>query len=330
MKYLQVVIFLTPPPTRCAPSTPRATACGRRFQNAPACPTPRRPRASIGGMTRTTALTCITLAAASVAVGSVAVGQPAGSTHFLVLGDWGAASTQQREVARAMCASNAANPARFIMTVGDNFYAPDGVANDGDYNRPMACLLAQGVRWRATWGNHDLGGTSTATVLGSGKKYFTYVDGSTRFIALNGNDPNSRTQRAFLQRTLRLAKEPVKIVSVHQPLYTAGMHAPSYDARRMWEPLFRKYGVSLVLQGHNHDYERITTRGVTYITSGGGGAGLYPCVRSQPGLVMCRPVNQFLEVDSSPGGIAVRAVGTKGETIDQVTVPVRTIRTPAA
>ena len=330
MKFPQILNFLTLPPTQFARWTPRASACGRRFQSAPGCPTPRRSRASIAAMTRTTALTCITLVAASVAVGSVATAQPAASTHFLVLGDWGAASRQQGDVARAMCTSNAANPARFVMTVGDNFYSPDGVANDGDYNRPMACLLAQGVTWRATWGNHDLGGTSTSTVLGSTRKYFTYVDGSTRFISLNGNDPNSRPQRAFLQRTLRLAKEPVKIVSVHQPLYSAGLHSPSYDERRMWEPLFKKYGVSLVLQGHNHDYERITTGGITYITTGGGGAGLYPCVRSQPGLVMCRPVNEFLEADSSPSGIAVRAVGTKGETIDRVTVPVRAPRTPAA
>ena len=274
-------------------------------------------------MTRTTALASIALAASALAGASLATAQPAGSTHFLVLGDWGAASTQQGDVAKAMCASNQANPAKFVMTVGDNFYSPDGTANDGDYNRPMACLLAQGVRWRATWGNHDLGGTSTSTVLGSKRKYFTYTDGSTRFISLNGNDPNSSAQRRFLERTLKAAKEPVKIISVHQPLYTAGMHSPSYEERTQWVPLFRKYGVSLVLQGHNHDYERITTGGITYITTGGGGAGLYPCVRSQPGLVMCKPVNEFLEVDSSPSGIAVRAVGVKGDTIDQVTVPVR-------
>jgi acid phosphatase len=275
-------------------------------------------------MTRTRAVASIALFATAIAGVSVASAQPAGSTHFLVLGDWGAASTQQADVAKAMCASNAATPAKFVMTVGDNFYSPDGTANDGDYNRPMACLLAQGVTWRATWGNHDLGGTSTSTVLGSTKKYFTYTDGSTRFVSLNGNDPTSRTQLAWLKRTLAAAKEPVKIVAMHQPMYTAGLHSPSYDARRLWEPVFKKYGVSLVLQGHNHDYERITTKGITYITTGGGGAGLYPCVRSQPGLVMCTPVNEFLEVDSSPAGIAVRAVGTKGNTIDQVTVPIRT------
>jgi acid phosphatase len=278
-------------------------------------------------MTRTRAVASIALFATALAGVSAASAQPTGSTHFLVLGDWGAASTQQADVAKAMCASNAANPAKFVMTVGDNFYSPDGTANDGDYYRPMACLLAQGVKWRATWGNHDLGGSSTSTVLGSKKKYFTYTDGSTRVVALNGNDPTSSAQRAFLERTLRAAKEPVKIISVHQPLYTAGMHSPSYDARRMWEPLFKKYGVSLVLQGHNHHYERITAKGITYITTGGGGAGLYPCVRSQPGLAICTPVHHFLEVDSSPAGIAVRAVGTKGNTIDQVTVPIRTSAT---
>ena len=249
-----------------------------------------------------------------------------GTTHFLTVGDWGAASTQQAAVAKGMCASNVAKPAAFVLTVGDNFYSPDGVANDGDYYQPEACLLAQKVRWRAVWGNHDLGGSSTATVLGSKAKYSSFSDGTTRVIMLNGNDPTGSTQMAFLRRTLQKATEPVRIVAVHQPVYTAGLHSPSYDEQRAWVPLLRKYGVSLVLQGHNHDYERITTGGITYITSGGGGAGLYPCVRSQPGLVMCKPVNEFLEVDSSPSGIAVRAVGTGGETVDQVTVPVRAVQ----
>ena len=246
-----------------------------------------------------------------------------------MVGDWGTGSTQHADVAKAMCASNAANPATFVMTVGDNFYSPDGVATDGNYYRPMACLLAQGIRWRAAWGNHDLGGNSTATVLGARKRYYTYADGTTRFIMLDGNNPSSSAQRTFLERTLKAAKEPVRIVAMHQPVYTAGLHSPSYEGRRAWEPLFKKYGVSLVLSGHNHDYERIRTGGVTYITSGGGGAGLYPCVRSQPGLVMCKPINEFLEVDSSPAGVAVRAVGVKGDTIDQVTVPIRIAKVTA-
>jgi len=36
--------------------------------------------------------------------------------------------------------------------------------------------------------------------------------------------------------------------------------------------VFSKYGVSIVLQGHNHVYERLTPiNGITYITAGSGG-----------------------------------------------------------
>ena len=286
------------------------------------CGDPRRSSSTGGDVSirRMNRIAALTLAAAVLAPVAIASAQTPASTHFLVVGDWGTGSTQQADVAKAMCASNAANPATFVMTVGDNFYSPDGVATDGNYYRPMACLLAQGIRWRAVWGNHDLGGNSTATVLGARKRYYTYA---------NGNNPSSSAQRTFLERTLNAAKEPVRIVAMHQPVYTAGLHSSSYEGRRAWEPLFKKYGVSLVLSGHNHNYERIRTGGVTYITSGGGGASLYPCVRSQPGLVMCKPVNQFLEVDSSPAGIAVRAVDVKGGTIDQVTVPVRVAKVTA-
>ena len=78
-------------------------------------------------------------------------------------------------------------------------------------------------------GNHDLGGNSTATVLGARKRYYTYADGTTRFIMLDGNNPSSSAQRTFLERTLKAAKEPVRIVAMHQPVYTAGLHSSSYE-----------------------------------------------------------------------------------------------------
>ena len=268
------------------------------------------------------------IALAALALSALAVtpavaqqgGQP---VRMLVKGDWGTGSSAQYRVTARMCASHAATPAAFILTTGDNFYTPDGRATASNFDRPEACLLASGLRWRAAWGNHDIAGTSTGTRLGSPSRWYSFVQGPVRVIVLDGNQPSSSAQRNFLSRTLRSAREPVRIAVVHQPPYTAGIHRPSIAQQRNFVPLFRRHGVSLVLSGHNHSYERMVVGGVTYIVTGGGGAAEYPCVRMAPGLRKCTPEHHFLEVDAAPTVVRVRAVRPNGSTIERVDVPVR-------
>ena len=287
-------------------------------------PAPRRAR-------DLTALAAGALIGLTATAGALATSQAPGSApgpsgqsvRFLVKGDWGTGSSAQAAITKRMCASHAATPASFILTTGDNFYSPDGTATRATFDRPEACLLATGLPWRATWGNHDIGGTSTATRLASPKRWYSFAQGPVRVIVLDGNQPSSSAQLAFLKRTLERAKEPVRIVSIHQPPYTAGLHEPATTTQRLMVPLFRTHGVSLVLSGHNHSYERIVRDGITYIVSGGGGAQVYPCVRMPTGLAKCTPEHNFLEVDASPAAIAVRAVRRDGSTLESVSVPVR-------
>ena len=47
------------------------------------------------------------------------------------------------------------------------------------------------------------------------------------------------------------------IVMFHKPLYTSkSEHPPELEFRSIYHPIFDEYGVDLVLQGHNHIYER--------------------------------------------------------------------------
>ena len=61
--------------------------------------------------------------------------------------------------------------------------------------------------------------------------------------------------------------------------------------------------------------------GVTYITTGGGGAPLYPCVRPVRGLRECVLAHHFLAVTVTARAVSVRAVSTRGETIEKVRIP---------
>jgi tartrate-resistant acid phosphatase type 5 len=255
---------------------------------------------------------------------AAAAAQPpsAASVRFAVKGDWGYGGRAQAAVTRRMCAEARRAPFAFVLTTGDNFYRPDGVATAENFWRPERCLRALRVRWRAVWGNHDVAEDGTATALASPRRYYSFAAGPARVVVLDGNDPSSPDQTAFLRRQLEAATEPVRIVAFHQPIYTAGIHPPAKDARRLWAPILRAGRVSLVLQGHNHAYERLEADGITYITSGGGGAPLYPCVRPSPELRRCLAEHHFLAVAVTARAVVVRAVTPSGRTLERVRIAV--------
>ncbi len=209
----------------------------------------------------------------------------------------------------------------FVLTTGDNFYRPDGRATVANWDRPESCLRQSGIPWRAAWGNHDVPGDSTRTVLGA-PRWYRFRSGPAQIIVLDANRSDNRRQLRFLRRALSEPSAGPRIVVMHQPVYAAGLHRPDPGQQRRWAPLFRRHRVALVLQGHNHGYERIVRDRVTYITTGGGGAPVYPCVRLVRGLRRCLPTHHFLAVSVAPRALSVRAVGTRGQTLERVRIPV--------
>lgn len=243
--------------------------------------------------------------------------------RFAVKGDWGWGGSAQAAVTRRMCGEYRRAPFRFVATTGDNFYRPDGEATAANFTRPERCLAALGVRWHAAWGNHDAAGTGTAVALRSPRRWYAVTAGPVRLLVLDGNAPGDPGQLAFIRRQLAAAREPVRMVALHQPLHTAGIHPPSEEALRLWEPLFRRGRVTVVFQGHNHAYERFRIGALTYITTGGGGAPVYPCVRPAEGLERCLPAYHFLLVTATRARVVVRAVSPQGATLDRVVIAAR-------
>ena len=64
-----------------------------------------------------------------------------------------------------------------------------------------------------------------------------------------------------------------KIVVFHHPLYSSGdRHGSDIRLRETLEPMFVQYNVSVVLNGHDHFYERVKPqKGITYFVVGSGG-----------------------------------------------------------
>lgn len=235
-------------------------------------------------------------------------------------GDWGEATPAQAEVSRAMCAAHDQRALEFTLTTGDNFSAPDGAATLENFARPESCLIERGIPYIAAWGNHDVEGDATATALGATERDYTVRRGPLRLVILDGNRPDDAAQRDRLIRRLARRDAAATVVVVHQPLRSGGVYRGG-PAR--WSRIVERAGATLVLQGHNHFYERIHHQGTAYVTTGGGGAYLTPCLLPQPGQAKCRPRHHFLEVTADEQRIRLRARDASGDDIDRVTLPVR-------
>jgi acid phosphatase len=241
---------------------------------------------------------------------------------FAVKGDWGAGTSAQSSVSRRMCRVRLTHPFTAVVTTGDNFYNPDGVATKKNYGEPERCLTARpGHQWIPAWGNHDLAGNSTATVLRARGHWYRWALDGAEILVLDSNRWSDSTQRRWLARTLKQFNVPLTVVVFHHPPYSVGtVHDSHLGVRDSWVPLFQRHGVDLVLSGHNHLYERSQVRGIDYVVTGGGGAALYGCGDPTSWTRRCVSAHHFLVVEVTVSALRVRALSPSGSVLDRFVV----------
>ncbi len=76
-----------------------------------------------------------------------------------------------------------------------------------------------------------------------------------RVITLNGNE-KLKEQAKWLDKILAENPQKWTFVSIHQPFYSTAQGRDSQELRDMFLPIFDKYNVDMVLQGHDHAYGR--------------------------------------------------------------------------
>jgi acid phosphatase type 7 len=76
-----------------------------------------------------------------------------------------------------------------------------------------------------------------------------------RLVMLNGNE-RLQDQARWLERVLAGQPQPWTIVAIHQPVYSTGKYRNNPMLQDLFVPIFDKYAVDLVLQGHDHTYSR--------------------------------------------------------------------------
>ena len=195
------------------------------------------------------------------------------SVKFAVIGDSGTGDTNQNRVAQKLVAFRSVFPYEFVLMLGDNSYSGDTPKDFQQvFELPYKPLIDAGVKFYATLGNHDNASERLYKAFNmGGEKYFTFKPkNGVRFFGLDSNYM-SKEQLAWLEKELAASGSDWKICFFHHPLYSSGgTHGSDLALRDQLEPLFLKYGVSVVLSGHDHFYERIKPqKGIYYFVSGG-------------------------------------------------------------
>jgi Calcineurin-like phosphoesterase len=177
-----------------------------------------------------------------------------------------------------------------VFTAGDDAQISGTAAEFRDCYAPT--WGRHRARTRPSPGNHDYvsGGGPYFDYFGDragppGLGYYDYTVGSWQVFALNSEAPTSAgsAQAEWLREELSAKKSRCTAVYWHRPLFSSGKIGDNTDMRDIWRILY-EFGVDVVINGHDHLYERFApqdpdgradpVRGIREFIVGTGGAPL--------------------------------------------------------
>ncbi|HEX6034444.1 MAG TPA: metallophosphoesterase, partial [Anaerolineales bacterium] len=175
-----------------------------------------------------------------------------------------------------------------VFTAGDNAYV------DGTYTEYLNCYDPSWGRHKARTkpspGNHDYltsGAAGYFQYFNNIPSYYAYDLGAWRIYALNSeiNVSISSPQAAWLANDLSTNPRQCVLAYWHKPRWSSGSnHGDNMAMQAIWQMLYDA-GADLVVNGHEHHYERFSemnasgaavSQGLREIVVGTGGAALYP------------------------------------------------------
>lgn len=180
-----------------------------------------------------------------------------------------------------------------IFTAGDNSYVTGSAAEFHDCYEPT--WGRHKSRTRPVPGNHEYLSPNAAPYFDyfgtnagpAGLGYYSYTVGPWRVLALNSEvamSPGS-PQSQWIQAELTTGQHACTLAIFHRPLFSSGTLRDNSDTRDLWRLLY-DHGVEVIINGHDHIYERFApqdpdgrpdpTRGVRAFVVGTGGVTTYP------------------------------------------------------
>jgi len=216
-------------------------------------------------------------------------------------------------------------------------------SDEGDWQRFFTVagdLLATIPFWSAP-GNHDLGRTGDdhrlfGDVFGvpptperpAWASWSSFDAGDVHVALLDSNAYNEPAQLAWLDADLKAARAGgarVLLAFTHDGPYSRGTHGGNPVAASIYVPVLVKYGVALIVSGHDHLYQRGRMGGLDYLVSGGGGAPLYAVscgVRGRhacavdDGMIAVAPEHHYVMLTAYPDSLEACARHADGSAVE--------------
>ena len=221
-----------------------------------------------------------------------------------------------------------------IFTLGDNVY-PDGNAAmySSCYGTTWGRLRS---RTRPSPGNHDYltaGGAPYFNYFGSaagprGRGYYSYDLGAWHVVSLNSEVATQAgsAQERWLRQDLATNPKKCTLAYWHKPLFSSGSMGASIGVRALWKALYDR-GVEVVLNGHDHNYERFApqtptasanpTHGIRAFVVGTGGAPLLAFKKAVANSQFrYNKSHGVLKLTLSDGSYAWKFIAVSGAVID--------------
>jgi len=272
------------------------------------------------------ALALVATTLGAVAAQEITLPNKPDSLRFAVIGDSGTGEDAQYKIARQLTASHEKFPFEFVLMMGDNLYYGSG---EKDYRKkfelPYKTLLDAGMKFYATLGNHDNSNERLYKPFNmNGERFYTFrPKPGVRVFCLDSNYMD-KPQVQWLEKELADSGSDWKIAFFHHPLYSSGdTHGSDVQLREQIEPLFLKYGVDLVLSGHEHFYERIKPqKGIYYFISGAAGKVRKGDVKKTEMTAKAFDTGySFILMELAKDALHFQVLTDQGKTVDSGTLP---------
>jgi hypothetical protein len=185
-----------------------------------------------------------------------------------------------------------------LLALGDLAYYDGSRANFRDCYDPA--WGRHQSRTRPVPGNHEYTDRSASgyweyfgELAGQpGQGYYAWTEGAWRIIALNSEIPMTlgSPQQTWLKNELATNRFTCTLAYWHRPRWSSGPNFPQQDVDPLWRTV-QEGGVDVVLNGHDHMYERFAPQdangkpspsGTREFIVGTGGAHLYIPGAAQP------------------------------------------------
>lgn len=231
-----------------------------------------------------------------------------------------------------------------VFTLGDNAYSRGTPAEYRDCYDPSWGRVKARTEFPVP-GNHDYGTANAAGYRGyfgkratpDGDTWYSRDVGAWHVIVLDANCTeiaggcgSGSPQLRWLRRDLAASDALCTLAMWHQPRFSSGIeHGNDPAVAPFWDALYAA-DADLVLNGHDHDYERFAPqdpdgnpddqRGITEVVVGTGGGEMRDMGETKPNSIVRR--GQLLgvfQVTLHPDGWSYRFISTDGSFADSGT-----------